>query len=66
MGKYTLNKTKYLASVQSEVFALEIKILILNLVRKLNSTLVKDWKFGLWQVFGLLGRRVYFEVLITV
>ena len=30
------------------------------------DTLVKDWKFGLWQVFGLWGRKVYFEVLITV
>ena len=31
-----------------------------------SLTLVKDWKFGPWQVFGLWGRKVYFEVLITV
>ena len=29
-------------------------------------TLVKDWKFGPWQVFGLWGRKVYFEVLPTI
>ena len=29
-------------------------------------TLVKDWKFGRWQVFGLWGRKVHFEELLTI
>ena len=35
-------------------------------IEQRDYTLVKDWKFGPWQVFGLWGRKVYFKVLITV
>ena len=31
-------------------------------IEQRDYTLVKDWKFGPWQVFGLWGRKV----LITV
>ena len=29
-------------------------------------TLVKDWSFGPWQVFGLWYRKLYFDVLLTI
>ena len=35
-------------------------------IEQRDYTLVKDWKFGPWQVFGLWGRKVYFEVLPTI